>query len=289
MKYLLFISFILFTSACNERNNTDHPSGGYEFSKHITDKEFYHYPLIGKISRRDSFDIAYADGYFFRSFKEPNISLQPADTPIFRLAFKGNYYSYIISLTEYAIVVKMNYSGRYWPEVDTDKLTETERWHFNILRKEFPLDEARPYDVPPAPPPPPDQLEEYQQKQKKHDSIMKNTPKLLYPGYYDFLLKKVAVNTRDTFSFSTKTIKINKDEFKRIAGLINRSGYWKMTYKKNYSGVSDPSFYLLEANNGTRYNTVVTEDAFQDEELGNACAALIKMAKINGQAEKFKQ
>ncbi len=184
-------------------------------------------------------------------------------------------------MTEDEIIVKVNADGRYWPEIDTDKLTEIQWRHLHILRIDFPLDEVKLYDAPPAPPPPPDQLEESIRSQKERDSIKKNTPELLNPLYYDFLLKKAAVNTKDIFSFSTKTIKISKEEFKRIVDLINRSGYWKMPYQKKSSGASDAGYYILEANNGKKYNAVYEEDGFYGiEELSKACHELIKIAKV---------
>jgi hypothetical protein len=149
----IVIIFTILSYSCNSSDNDlkiHYPPGGYDFSKNITDTNFYHYPLIGKISRRDSFYIAYDDGYFFRLFKEPNISLQPADKTIFRLACGGRYDCYVISLTEDKIIVKET-KDIYWPEIDPDKLTETERKHWLILRREFPLDEVKPFERVAAP------------------------------------------------------------------------------------------------------------------------------------------
>lgn len=290
MKLLLILfSIILFSCNSHTDINIDYPSGGFDFSKNITNKDFYHYPLIGKISRKDSFDIAYYDTYFFNLFKESNISLKPSSKPIFRLSCMDNIASYIISLTEDEIIVKTNVSGRYWPDVDADKLTVTERKHLNILRREFPLDEARSPDILPAPPPPPDQLEESIRRQKEHDSIVKNTPELLNPKYYDFLLKKADLNNNETFIFSTEIIKITKEEFLRIVNLINLSGYWKMPYGSDYCGATDATVYILEANTGKKYNAVATEQCFNENAgLSQACHELIKLARIRDPYEKLK-
>lgn len=279
----IFIPLITLNFSCSNIDNDlkiDYPPGGYEFTKEITDKDFYHYPLIGKISRRDSFYIAYDDGYFFRLFKEPNISLQPADKPIFRLACQGNYEAYIISLFEDKIIVKKS-KEIYWPEIDTDKLTQIEFKHWHILRREFPLDEIKPFEKFAAPLPPPIQEEESIRREKERDSIVKNTPQLLNPRYYDYLLKKAAINRQDSFSFTTKVIKISNEEFARVVDLINASGYWKIPYELNWGWVMDADSYILEANNGIKYNAVKTIDMFEGRyEYRKACEKLIKMARV---------
>ena len=277
----VFISLTILIYSCTNADSDlkiDYPPGGYEFSKNITNKDFYHYPLIGKISRRDSFNIAYNDAYFFHLFKEPNISLQPADKTIFRLICKSNTSSHIISLTEDKIIVKKS-NEIYWPQIDPDKLTEIERKHWDILKKDFPIDEVKSFEVAAAPLPTPDQRDESIRRKKEYDSIIINTPELLNPQYYDYLLKKAAVNKKVTFSFSINTIEITKEDFKRIVDLFNKSGYWKMPYESNSSGVTDATFYLLEANNGKKYNAVLSEDNFYDKaELSRACYELRKLA-----------
>ena len=288
----ILIFCLLIVCGCS---NDDHeitiayPPGGYQFAKEITDKDFYHYPLIGKISRRDSFYIAYDDGYFFRLFKEPNISLRPAAKPIFRLACSGRYDCYVISLTEDKIIVKET-KDVYWPEIDLDKLTETERKHWRILRREFPLDEVKPFERVAAPLPPPDQLDESIRRKNERDSIVKNTPELFNPKYYDYLLKKATINRKDSFSFTTKVIKITKEDFGRVVNLINALGYWKIPYELNWGMVNDANSYILEANNGIKYNAVNIIDEFEGRyEFRKACQELKKMAKIDNQIEKFIQ
>jgi len=287
----IFICLTIFGYSCGNADNDlkiDYPQGGYEFSKNISDTNFYHYPLIGKISRRDSFYIAYDDGYLYNLFKEPNISLHPATQTIIRLACSGRYNCYIISLTEEKIIVKETKSI-YWPEIDPDMLTEIERKHWRILRREFPLDEVKPFDTIPPPPPPPDELDESIRRQKERDSIVKNTPELLNPKYYDYLLKKAATNRKDSFCFTTKVIKITREDFERAVNLINASGYWKIPYELNWGMVNDFDSYILEVNNGIKYNAVRIIDEFEGRyEFRKACQALIKMAKIEDPLEKFK-
>lgn len=277
------IALILFGYSCSNVDNDqkiDYPPGGYEFSQNVTNTDFYHYPLIGKISRKDSFNIAYWDGDFFGLYNVPNISLSPSANSIFRLYYRGRVSSFIITLSEDEIIIKSS-KDYFWPEVDTDKLTQSEQKHFRMLHYRFPLDEAKPGDTIPPPPPPPELVEEYAQAQKSYDSTLANTPELLDPKYYDYLLEKAAVRRKEKFNVSTKRIKITKVEFKRVVDLINESGYWQMDYEAEHCGSMDATSFTLEANNGKKYNAVSTEHCF-DENLkyGQACYALIKMAKL---------
>ena len=250
----ILIIFTALIYSCSNTDNDlkiDYPPGGYEFSKNITNKDFYCYPLIDKVSRRDSFIIAYHDAYFFHLFKEPNISLKPSRKAMFRLTYKGFDTSYVITLTEDEMIVKIG-NGRYWRELDFSKLNEIENKHYQILRRDFPLDEPRSYTPPPPPPPPPDRLEEEIRYNKIYDSIKNNTSELLNPKYYDNLLKKAAV--KDSFSFSIKKIKITQAEFIKFVNLLNQSGYWEVRYDpKCHKEYTEYYEYSLEANTGKKY------------------------------------
>ena len=285
MKFLLLLFYIALYSCNNHSNlNIEYPSGGYEFSKTITNKNFYCYPLIGKISRRDSFYIAYRNAYFFQIFNEQNISLRPSPKVIFRLVYKDGFdTSYIISLTEDEIILKIG-SGRYWPKLDFDKLTNIEQIHYRILRTEYPLDEAKSPNIPPAPLPPPNRPENEIQRERAYDSIKKNTPDLLSREYYDYLLKKAMPNTKDTFSFSTKKIKITNEEFIKFIDQINLSGYWKLPFDSEYcTGDTDGYDFSLEANTGKKYNYVGYHGPCPGDttKFYNACQELLKMAKVD--------
>ena len=252
---LLSILFSTILLSCNNHSalKIEYPAGGYDFPKTITNKDFYCYPLIDKISRRDSFNIANDDAYFFHLFNEQNISLKPSSKAMFRLAYQGVTISYVITLTEDEMILKTG-NGRYWRDLDFSKLNENEQKHYQILRRDFPLNESKPYRLPP-PPPPPDMLEEEIRRQKTYDSIVKNTPELLNPKYYEYLIKKAAV--KDSFSFSTKKIKISKDEFINFVNLLNQSGYWEVRYEPNCDkDYTEYYEYSLEANTGKKYNYV---------------------------------
>ena len=256
MKLILILVWTIFFS-CNNHSplNIEYPVGGYDFPKTtISNKDFSCYPLIDKISRRDSFFIAYEDYYFFHSFKEPNISLKPSRKAMFRLTYQGFDTCYVITLTEDEMIVKTGY-GRYMPELDFSKLTELENKHYKILLRDFPLDEPKPNRAS-APPSPADAFEEEIRSRKIIDSIKNNTPELLNPTYFKYLLKKAEV--QKPFNFSIKKIKITKGEFMTFINLLNQSGFWEIRYdpkcRKEY--ITEYYDFALEANTGEKYNYV---------------------------------
>ncbi len=275
---LLFFSINLFS--CNDRADADikYPEGGYEFSKNITDESFYFYPLIGKISRRDSLWYADSDGYMFQLFKEDNISLRPSLKTIIRMAYRGNWDCYMITLIEDEIIVKTGV-GSYNRKIDRNPLTEIEKIHFQILRKYYPLDEAPP-DWPLPPPPPPGRREEERQRERIYDSIKNNTPKLLDGKYYAYLLKKATA--KDTFSFTTAKIKITKQEFLNFITQLNQSGYWEKGYSDENCTVTHGFGLTLEVNTGKKYNCAgFYGSCVPDTTLFHkACQRLIIMAQL---------
>lgn len=282
---LIFFSINLFS--CNNRADADinYPEGGYEFSKNITDTSFYFYPLIGKISRRDSFWYAYSDNYIFQLFKEDNISLRPSPKTIIRMAYRGNWDCYMITLTEEEIIVKTGI-GSYNRKINRNLLTEIEKIHFGILKAYYPLDEAPP-DWPLPPPPPPAQSQEQRQREREerqreraYDSIKNNTPKLLDGKYYAYLLKKATA--KDTFSFSTAKIKITKQEFVNFITELNQSGYWKKGFSDENCQVTHGFSLALETNNGKKYNCAGFDGSCVPDTtlFHKACQRLIIMAQL---------
>lgn len=274
---LLFLIVLL---SCS--NHTDievvYPPGGYAFSKHITNENFYCHPLIDKISRRDSFWKTYYEGNLFRLFKEPNISLEPSNKPIIRFLY-SDFKTHVFILTENEITIKSS-SDNYSPQFDFDKLTPIERTHFIILRREYPLDEPRSANIPPDPLPPPGPEEEYK---KKMDSIKKNTPALLKREYFDYLLKKAVL--KDTFSFTTHKIEISEKEFIKFVTMLNQSGYWNLPYNIEYdvcSNVMDNGFLSLEINAGGKYNYVESSTSCVDtSKFYRVCHEILKIAKMS--------
>lgn len=237
--------------------------------------------MLGKISKRDSFEIAYWHGDFFNLYNAPNISLYPSSFQVFRLSFQGRTNSFIITLKQDEIIIKSS-RDYFWPEVDIDKLAQIERKHFRMLHYRFPLDEVKPNDTIPPPPPPPDLIDEYAQRKKSYDSTVANTPQLLDPKYYNYLLKKAAVLRKEKFNVTTKRVKISKEDFTRVVNSINASGYWQMSYPAEYCGAMDANTFTLEVNNGKKYNAVSTEQCFNENaKYSRACNELMKIAKVN--------
>ena len=283
-KWGLLFFFLISLISCDNRADADikYPKGGYEFSKNINDENFYFYPLVGKISRRDSFWYAYSHGYDFQLFKEDNISLRPSPKTIIRMAYQGNWDCYMITLTEDEIIVKTGI-GSYVRRIDRNKLTEIEKIHFQILRVYYPLDEALPDRfLPPLPPPGP--TEEIRQRERAieraYDSIKNNTSKLLDGKYYAYLLKKAT--EKDTFSFSTAKIKITKQEFLNFITQLNQSGYWEKGFSDKNCQVTHGFNLSLEVNTGKKYNCAGFDGSCMPDTtlFHKACQRLIVMAQL---------
>lgn len=279
----LLLLFTITLISCNNRADADikYPEDGYEFSKNITDTSFYFYPLIGKISRRDSFWYAYSDNYMFQLFKENNISLRPSPKTIIRMAYRGNWDCYMITLTEDEIIVKAGI-GSYNRKINWNPLTEIEKIHFQILKVYYPLNEAHPdWPLPPPPPPPPPELlEEELKRERFYDSIKNNTPKLLDGKYFAYLLNKATL--KDTFSFTTAKIKITKPEFLSFITQLNQSGYWEKGFSDENCQVTHGFNLSLEFNNGKKYNCAGFDGSCMPDTtlFHKACQRLIIMAQL---------
>ncbi|MEO8712448.1 MAG: hypothetical protein ABI405_10015, partial [Parafilimonas sp.] len=98
-KTCILFNLTLLVSACN--NSIKYPEGGYDYPKHIADKDtnFYYYSLKDSFSRKDSvWDTNVY--FFFQAFNEPNISLQPLGYDEFRLYYDAALgYTYFITVT----------------------------------------------------------------------------------------------------------------------------------------------------------------------------------------------
>jgi hypothetical protein len=275
---LLFVMLSISMSNCNSHDDIKYPLGGYNFSKN--NKAGY-FPPTGKISKRDSFDVAHEDPYFFNLFDEKNLSVEPSPIPIFRLAYKDRFDTYIITLSEGAVLIKTG-KGRYWPERDFSKLTKQEHEHYRILKMDYPIDEPKSQEFP-EPLPPPDQVEQMIRWKKTIDSIKKNTPLLLKTEYYDYLVKKITVSLKDSFTYSITKIKITKEQFTQFISILNQSTYWTMPYYSNCCIDMDGYRYSLEANTGKKYNYVgFTGPCYSDTtQFHKACQELIILAKLD--------
>src|SRR5579871_3048681 len=105
---MLAIAGCFLIAACGSR--VRYPKGGYAYAKHLeeNDTEFYFVPLRNKESRRDSLHDAGSFG-FWRSIDEPNLSLRPRETDVFRFAYSEalNPTLYIIRLMPSEMIVRI--------------------------------------------------------------------------------------------------------------------------------------------------------------------------------------
>jgi hypothetical protein len=97
---------ILLLAACHPRDS--YPPGGYPYPEHVADKDtnFYYYPVKDKMPRRDSFRHS-GDYLLFQVYNEPNLSLKPSPSPLFRFFYSGyTQGSLIIVLSQNSLIVK---------------------------------------------------------------------------------------------------------------------------------------------------------------------------------------
>jgi hypothetical protein len=235
---------LLLLAACHSR--ITYPPGGYAYPGHVADKDtnFYYYPVKDVLPRRDSFYDSYRY-LFYKSVNEPNLSLKPLPSPVYRFWYsgfeKGNY---MISLTQNEITVKKirNNDSIVASHRDTCRLTPLERLHVKILDKDFPIDEKNPHRSP-----------------RHHawlDSMGRVYPQLYDPVYYRSILQKENEN-RANFSYTIRKINITAETFARLVHQIDTSGYWKFPPKPAIPEAGfDASGFVLEANTSEKYNMV---------------------------------
>ena len=99
--------------ACNNQplKNADYhiPDKGYPFVTPINPKDssFPFYPVRTILSNSDSTDYAFFAKKLFDSFHEPNISLRPGETPVFRFVYsQWTDFATIVTITPSAIIAK---------------------------------------------------------------------------------------------------------------------------------------------------------------------------------------
>ena len=264
-KSVYLIIYIFTFVSCSEE--IVYPEGGYEYPKFVVDKDttFYFYPLKDILSTRDSFETANSYSFLHR-FDEYNLSLRPNDKPIFRLTYNG-YPTAIITLLPDEIIVKEFISGTWYQSPDTTKLSNKEKNHFDMLVRFFPLNDTS-----------------YKKWKKIYlDSLSVADPELLDPNYYQYLLEKTGVYSKNKFEYSSKKIPISKKTFTYLANQINSSGYWQLPFGNWCVNVpTDASGFMLEANTSKKYNAVNSVSCPDDStKYTRACQELIKYAQMD--------
>jgi hypothetical protein len=268
IKYCIVLTGIIICS-CKQPVIKFPDTGGYNYPNKIDnrDTDFLCYPLIDSFSRKDSFETALYGKYVLSAFHEPNLSLKAAEQPIFRLVYESWYKQTIISLTQTKITIKEVKTGLAFPiEDDTSKLSSMERYHYSILKWNFPLENTTKIRFP-----------------SFYDSITQVYPELLDPAYFKFLLEKVKIEEREAFEYSTKVIPISKQKFVYLINLINSSGFWTMPYHIRCKYMdTDAAGFILEANTSKKYKVVFAIDCGDDRsKFKIACQELIKSAELD--------
>ena len=264
MKYFLFTLFISF-AACESK--IEYPDGGFEYPQQVavSDTNLYYFPLRNIASKRDAFYDSYVY-LFYQPFNEPNLSIRPQPKETFRLTYTGAFgNSVIISLTNDLITIKKGNADELYSE-DTSHLSETEKLHWYILKRRFPIDTAR-------------------KRRLKHyfDSIVKLYPQLLDPSYYHKLYEKIIVRNTNKFTYPVTKIRLKNQQFDSLIQQINSSGFWAMPYAIE---CNDPPFdgyaFTLEANTKRKYKIVTVGGCPGDtSKFTTSCQKLIDLAKLN--------
>lgn len=260
---------LLFATACHSR--ITYPPGGYPYPIDLNgnDTQDYFYPLKEKITRRDSVrNILSFD--FWQSTHEPNLSLKPLPTDVFRFCYQEalNPTIYIIRIMPTSAVVRIGTPTKdYQYEPDSNRLTPIDRRLIRILDWSYPIDDKS-----------------WKNSKREHflDSMGKLYPQLYSPSYYIATFKKEYPQSKPSFAFTSRTIPLQPVEFQHFVSLINESGYWKLPYK---IPCSDPPFdgwgYSLEANTAHQYNFVGAGSCDPDTgSFAKACQALVNFAGL---------
>lgn len=237
LSYTIFV-LGLSSIACND--SIKYPYGGYDYPKHVADKDtnFYYYPVKDIMPKLDSlrYSVAYLN---LKQFNEPNLSLRYLNQDIFRLQYSaplGGFY--IITVTKNSIQIKKPIPN---DELffDENRLSQTEQQIYRIISYNYPYNNLRGY------------------KKRLVDSLKIANPKLLQPEYFLHLTKKAFKYIDPEKAYAITSIKITVNDFRHIAETINKLGYWKMPYVfscKNYP--MDGYSCILEANTKYKYNFV---------------------------------
>jgi len=216
MKLLSVITICLLLFITCKQSDIVYPEGGYNYPTNVSDKDttFYSYPLKDLSPPFDSMQ-NFETYFLLRLFDEPNLSLKPQKTTVFRFTYIGWGYSTIINLTPSEIIVKKQTKFRY-PLFDKEKLNEKEKEDFGYF--EFLAEYA---------------IDSFQKKLYQHlaDSLISLKPYLLDINYYRELQNK-STDARDVrLEYSVKRIPIAVETFSKLIALINKSGYWQMSHE----------------------------------------------------------
>jgi hypothetical protein len=266
---LLVLAILL--ASCHSR--LTYPPGGYPYPDHLTgkDTELYYYPIKDKEPRRDSMRDAQSYAYW-RAIGEPNLSLRPMPTDVFRFLYSEalDQTLYVITMTPTGISVRIcTPTDVYYNLPDTSMLDTLERKLVRILDRNYPLDRQDPHIS----------------TWKRHylDSLGRRYPQLYDPAYYLMLSKKEFPLTKPRYTFTTKMISLKPDDFKHLVNTVNASGYWHLP--PNLPCEEPPMDgwgYQLEVNTASQYNFVGAGSCDPDTSaFTKACQLLVHYAGLD--------
>jgi hypothetical protein len=270
MRSNLCLCLLLLLAACDARNKF--PPGGYAYPEIVADKDtnYYFYPVRNRLSKRDSIEAALVFESY-HALDEPNLSLKPMSTEVYRLVYGEalNMDITIISLTPTEIVAKL---GKATDEIyqlpDTIRLDTLERRLVRLLVTNYPLDRKNP--------------KMSARKRKFLDSMGTRYPQLYDPSYYLSLLKKEFTHSKPIFTYTEKRIPISSADYKHLVDGLTTSGFWHLPPTCPQIGeVVDGSGITLEANTVDRYNMVRDCACMADtSQFKHACQELVKYAGL---------
>lgn len=279
MRTALIFLPLIWTSSCqiNDEPTIRFPSGGHSYVKEVpvTEHNNYFYPIKYLLSRKDSLENAFYLPYFYSAFDEPNLSIRPTASPIFRLTFQSSYIGYVavITLTDDKIIVKEKKTGHPNPYPDPDKLNSLEREHLLLLKRYYPVGE----------------YSEISNRKKLLDSIGLVYPKLHDPKYYFLLLDKSKAFDADSFMYITWTIPISQKLYRTLIDSFNQSGYWKMNYwERGCLGKTMHSDdFSLEAATPEKFQIVNFAECPEPPAFQRACEYLMRAGKVHLSFERY--
>jgi hypothetical protein len=274
VKYFFIILSAAVFASCGEEP-IRYPEGGYEYVDNISkeDSSFWYLPAKDSMPSDDSFVVAYYSPTLSKAFDEPNISLGPASSEIFRFYFSGlGGEEIIIKLTRNEMVVKKRKTGQLY-NYDRSQLTDQEFFHLELLDRSFPIQNRN----------------HSPRRQKYLDSLAKIYPQLLDAKYYARLYDKISRPDSIPFTFSSDKYRIATSTFKNWVDSLNASGYWTFPYDHQCEGKGTATHmagYLLEANTPYKYNIVRNHTCVCDSSAYvRACQLLVKLAGIEKETD----
>jgi len=216
----------------------------------------------------DSFKDA-LEYYFYQTYDEPNLSIRPQPSPVFRLSYSGRGNTMVI-LTPTELTVKKSPATAISKYIyDSSRLDATELKLLNLLNNNYPLDHV--------------DAKLHPGKRHYLDSMASLYPRLRDPAYYMYLYQKLIVLNPNPGHYTTIKKSISRDEYESLVNLINASGYWQLPYRHACTEmIADGDWLALEANTPEKYNLVAGPVCPGDtNNYYKACQALVNFANLD--------